>query len=104
MGAPYVGKRVRIVNTSREDLNGSEGLAQTFDDGRYTVRLDKGSLAAFKPANLEEIKGTSSSPRRETASPPPRNQNTTANGAGQREEPNFLNRTLTQFQVHQFKT
>lgn len=56
MSAPYVGKRVQVVDTSRDELNGSIGTALEYDrdKGRYTVRLDNGQSVALKPANLLE--------------------------------------------------
>lgn len=56
MSAPYVGKRVQVVGTSRDELNGSIGTAFEYDrdKGRYTVRLDSGQSVALKPAHLQE--------------------------------------------------
>jgi len=53
--APYVGKRVAVCGTSRDDLNGSKGVATDYDrdKGRYNVSLDNGQVVALKPANLE---------------------------------------------------
>jgi len=58
MSAPFVGKRVQVVETSRDELNGSIGTALEYDrdKGRYTVRLDNGQSVALKPANLQECR------------------------------------------------
>ena len=34
MSAPFIGQRVEVTGTSRADLNGSKGLAVSFDDAR----------------------------------------------------------------------
>ncbi|CAE8590425.1 unnamed protein product [Polarella glacialis] len=60
MSAPFTGRRVAVQGTSREDLNGSHGLAVDFDrdKGRYNVRLDKcGQIFNLKPANLLLLDG-----------------------------------------------
>mmetsp|Transcript_103478 Transcript_103478/g.301916 ORF Transcript_103478/g.301916 Transcript_103478/m.301916 type:complete len:504 (+) Transcript_103478:121-1632(+) len=56
MSTPFKGRRVQVVNTSREDLNGSTGKAVDFNEasGRYTVQLDNGQSVALKPVNLKE--------------------------------------------------
>jgi len=56
MSAPYVGKRVVVIETSRTELNGSKGSALDYDrdKGRYNVRLANGQTIALKPSNLKE--------------------------------------------------
>jgi len=56
MSAPFVGKRVEVIGTSREELNGQLGIARDFDcdKARYTVLLDNGQAIALKPSNLQE--------------------------------------------------
>lgn len=52
-----VGKRVTVVRTGRQDLNGRAGLALSFDErgARYHVQLERwDETVAVKPANLEE--------------------------------------------------
>ena len=59
---PLLGKRVILVGTSREDLNGRAGTAASFDHagGRYVVELDgtdgasedKKEKLKIKPGNL----------------------------------------------------
>jgi len=51
-----VGQRVRVLGTSRDDLNGKMGTIQTGlnEKGRHVVVLDPpGSTVSLKPANLE---------------------------------------------------
>ena len=58
---PLLGKRVVVVGTSREDLNGRAGVAATFDHarGRYVVELDSSQgenekeRVKLKPENLK---------------------------------------------------
>jgi hypothetical protein len=61
MAAPLVGRRVTISNLqARPELNGTGGLALSFDDakGRYNVKLDStGGMTALKPANLAAADG-----------------------------------------------
>eukprot|EP00629_Pelagomonadales_sp_RCC1024_P006389 CAMPEP_0119289058 /NCGR_PEP_ID=MMETSP1329-20130426/38351_1 /TAXON_ID=114041 /ORGANISM="Genus nov. species nov., Strain RCC1024" /LENGTH=243 /DNA_ID=CAMNT_0007289843 /DNA_START=46 /DNA_END=773 /DNA_ORIENTATION=+ len=54
MSAPFIGQRVEVTGTSRADLNGSKGLAVSFDDGkgRYCVKMSSGLAVYLKPANL----------------------------------------------------
>ena len=56
---PFLGKRVRITGTTREDLNGRAGVARSFDEakGRYVVRLDGtgDSALRLKPGSLKSI-------------------------------------------------
>jgi len=56
---PYVDKRVKVISTSQEDLNGQQGDATSFDSdkGRYTVLMDSGKTVSLKPMNLETIPG-----------------------------------------------
>ena len=53
---PLLGKRVVVTGTTREDLNGSIGVATSFDHarGRYVVALDKqgGKEMALRPEHL----------------------------------------------------
>ena len=74
----YRGQYVRIVKTSRDDLNGTVGLVlSTLDEttGRYAVRLDGpgdspgGRVLAMKPANLFPL-GDTADARDSTAMPP----------------------------------
>lgn len=57
--APLLGRRVLISGLSRDELNGREGLAQSFQEGsgRYAVALEgaNGDLLALKPANLKPL-------------------------------------------------
>lgn len=58
MAAPLVGRRVIIENlASRPELNGTAGIAISFDDarGRYNVRLESngGGMMALKPTSLK---------------------------------------------------
>lgn len=59
MSAPYIGKRVRICETSRAELNGQTATAVQFDReaGRYKVQLDsdRSKVMALKPNNLEPL-------------------------------------------------
>ena len=60
MAAPLVGRRVTIDGlTSRPELNGTGGVAQSFDDakGRYNVKLDSGTFMALKPVALKPADG-----------------------------------------------
>ena len=52
-----IGKQVKIVGTSRNNLNGQQGLAVNYnrDNGRYNVRLQNGTTMALKPGNLERL-------------------------------------------------
>lgn len=61
MSAPFVGKQVIVVGTSRADLNGSIGTASDYDreKGRYNVRLTNGQVVALRPANLDQAPQTS---------------------------------------------
>ena len=54
---PLLGKRVVIIGTSREDLNGKAGLADSFDHsrGRYVVSVGELSIK-LKPGNVR-LKG-----------------------------------------------
>lgn len=55
MAAPLVGKRVVIEGlSSKPELNGSRGVAVSFDDqkSRYMVQLDSGAVLSLKPACL----------------------------------------------------
>lgn len=56
MSAPFVGKRVIVDGTSRADLNGQKGIAESYsrESFRYNVKLDSGSTVALKGANLLE--------------------------------------------------
>ena len=50
------GKHVVVQNTTRKELNGSIGIATSFqnDTGRYTVQVEgQAELLALKPENLE---------------------------------------------------
>ena len=51
------GKHVVVQNTTRKELNGSIGIATSFqnDTGRYTVQVEghQAKLLALKPENLE---------------------------------------------------
>ena len=50
------GKHVVVQNTTRKELNGSIGIATSFqnDTGRYTVKVEgQAKLLALKPENLE---------------------------------------------------
>lgn len=55
MSEPFVGKTVKVVGTSKVELNGSTGVALDYDrdKGRYTVQLENGGRVALKPVNLE---------------------------------------------------
>lgn len=57
---PLMGKRVTVVGTSRQDLNGQGGRAVSIDEfkGRYHVQLDGGETISLKPENLEEAPET----------------------------------------------
>jgi hypothetical protein len=61
MAAPLVGRRVKISGlTGRPELNGTEGLAVSFDDakGRYNVKLDADAkIMSLKPASLDAADG-----------------------------------------------
>ena len=50
---PLLGKRVVIIGTSREDLNGKAGVAVSFDHprGRYVVSIKELSIK-LKPENV----------------------------------------------------
>mmetsp|Transcript_20188 Transcript_20188/g.34052 ORF Transcript_20188/g.34052 Transcript_20188/m.34052 type:complete len:355 (+) Transcript_20188:34-1098(+) len=54
MSGPFVGRRVKITGTSKADLNGQTGVAQSYSPStmRYTVLLSSGTSVALKPANL----------------------------------------------------
>lgn len=56
MGAPLIGRKVKIEGlASRPELNGTSGIAVSFDDGkgRYNVKLESsGDFMALKPANV----------------------------------------------------
>lgn len=54
MSAPFVNRRVKVTGTSRSELNGQIGLAQSYNANtiRYTVLLDSGMSLALKPVNL----------------------------------------------------
>ena len=50
------GKHVVVQNTTRKELNGSIGIATSFqnDSGRYAVQVEgQAKLLALKPENLE---------------------------------------------------
>jgi hypothetical protein len=59
MSAPLVGRRVRIEGlASKPELNGTEGLAASWDDakGRYNVKLDAGdAFMALRPGSLVPV-------------------------------------------------
>jgi hypothetical protein len=59
MSAPFVGCRVTVIGTSKEQLNGLHGVATSFDSdkGRYNVRLDNGETFSLKPANVDRLPG-----------------------------------------------
>ncbi|KAL1499021.1 hypothetical protein AB1Y20_013537 [Prymnesium parvum] len=51
-----LGQRVIIHGlNSKPELNGCEGIAESFDDvkGRYNVRLNTGAVMALRPDNLQ---------------------------------------------------
>ena len=50
---PLLGKRVVVIGTSREDLNGKGGMAVSFDHarGRYVVSIRELSIK-LKPGNV----------------------------------------------------
>ena len=54
---PFLGKRVMITGTSREDLNGRVGLVRSFDEarGRYLVRLDRVGVGESTAHSRQEI-------------------------------------------------
>ena len=58
---PLLAKRVKLVGTNREDLNGKAGDVIFFDhaQNRYVVALDhekeEGKMRALKPKHLKEI-------------------------------------------------
>jgi len=81
-----VGKSVKVIGTSRADLNGRCGLAQIFNDetGRYTVLLESGDMAGFKPVNLE-LRGGPTTSTSTTATDSSQTTN-------QHDSPNFLTR------------
>ena len=62
---PLLEKRVQIVGTSRDDLNGKTGVASEFDHarGRYVVELDSSKnqnekqQLKLKPENLSTEPG-----------------------------------------------
>lgn len=64
MSAPFVGQRVEVIGTSRDDLNGKKGMALAFDEdrGRYRVSLH-GSDMWLKPANLLMAKEAGGMPK-----------------------------------------
>eukprot|EP00122_Pirum_gemmata_P018168 Pgem_evm1s17014 len=53
-----VEKRVVVIDTSREDLNGSFGTVIDVDaeKGRYTTALDNGNIVGFRPTNLRFLR------------------------------------------------
>jgi hypothetical protein len=58
--APLVGKQVLVQGLeAKPELNNRTGTATAWDGerGRYSVRLQDGSLLSFKPANLKEVLG-----------------------------------------------
>jgi hypothetical protein len=58
--APLVGKQVLVQGLeAKPELNNRTGTATAWDGerGRYSVRLQDGSLQSFKPANLKEVLG-----------------------------------------------
>jgi thioredoxin-disulfide reductase len=71
MSAPFVGKRVKVCGTSRDELNGSQGVAGEYDrdKGRYNVRLNSGQVVALKPANLELVPGAAEESSTKTGAP-----------------------------------
>lgn len=66
MAAPLVGQRVKIDGlVAKPELNGTEGLALSFDDGkgRYNVQMDAtGSSMALKPTALSAVEGQTTEP------------------------------------------
>mmetsp|Transcript_124447 Transcript_124447/g.229295 ORF Transcript_124447/g.229295 Transcript_124447/m.229295 type:complete len:441 (-) Transcript_124447:65-1387(-) len=88
-----LGKRVVIEGTSREDLNGRQGVAISFDSkaGRYGVRVDNGSRVALKPEKLREAaaveattapQGTAAGPPRRPVYGPPQDGSAEIQGQG----------------------
>ena len=61
MAAPLVGRRVKISGlSSRPELNGTEGVAVSFDDakGSYNVKLDAGgAFMSLKPMSMTAADG-----------------------------------------------
>ena len=57
MSAPFVNTRVKVVGTSKVDLNDQEGVAVSYsaEAMRYTVLLDNGRSVALKVANLVPV-------------------------------------------------
>ena len=60
--APLMDKRVEILGTTRQDMNGKRGLATDFhyykeDQAkcRYTIKLDSGEAVKVKPASLRAV-------------------------------------------------
>jgi len=55
--APLSGKTVKIVGTSKNELNGQTGTATLFDEAkdRYRVTLADGKTVALRPFNLHEV-------------------------------------------------
>lgn len=51
----FVGKQVRVIGTSRPDINGSYGTATEYleEKGRVAIKLENGKSISFKPDNLE---------------------------------------------------
>lgn len=50
-------RRVKVVNTSKQELNGQTGTEVQYDPdkGRYTIQLDNGQRVALKPDNVEYL-------------------------------------------------
>eukprot|EP00040_Diaphanoeca_grandis_P026566 m.149147 g.149147 ORF g.149147 m.149147 type:complete len:357 (+) comp30641_c0_seq1:1174-2244(+) len=71
MSAPMVNKAVQVNGTSRDDLNGQQGVAESFDDakGRYVVRLTSGATVSLKPSNLVVTDSSSSDSGAASATP-----------------------------------
>lgn len=59
------GKQIKIVDTSRKDLNGqlAQCLAYNSSKGRYAVELKSGKKLALRPKNLEEADANGHAPK-----------------------------------------
>lgn len=89
----FLGKRVIIEGTSRDDLNGRQGVTISFDAkaGRYGVRVEDGSRIALKPEKLRvaeaveagtTMQGTAAGPPKRPVYGPPEDGGTESQGQG----------------------
>mmetsp|Transcript_15735 Transcript_15735/g.17764 ORF Transcript_15735/g.17764 Transcript_15735/m.17764 type:complete len:337 (+) Transcript_15735:212-1222(+) len=97
MSGPYCGHRVKVIGTSKDDLNGTEGVATSFDagSGRYHVSFPGNKVLALRPVNLESLGAADTSSSSTFGSMPGMGANSPQMQEAQRQAQEILNQLQT---------